>query len=123
MADVRLLPVPVAEVWDWQMWAACRGMDSAVFFHPDGERGPSRAGREARAKRICEGCPVRRQCLGHALAVREPYGVWGGLSAAERAEQEWGGVVRIPVPRRTTITERVIRPAPGGRVPGVGRPS
>jgi WhiB family redox-sensing transcriptional regulator len=31
-------------------------------------------------------CPVVRQCLDHALAVREPYGVWGGLTEDEREE-------------------------------------
>ena len=32
----------------------------------------------ARAKRICEGCPVMAECLEGALARREPWGVWGG---------------------------------------------
>ena len=84
MADTHRLPAPVTDVWDWQLRGACRGMDSAVFFHPKGERGPARSGREARAKQICAGCPVLAQCRAHALAVHEPYGVWGGLSEAER---------------------------------------
>ncbi len=87
MADLRRLTRPVTESWDWQLDAACRGMDSRVFFHPDGERGPSRAGREAAAKRVCGGCPVREACLDHALAAQEPCGVWGGLSVAERTER------------------------------------
>lgn len=85
MADVRRLPVPVAETWEWQLRAACRDLDSALFFHPDGERGPARAEREARAKQICRRCPVIEQCRRHALAAGEPYGVWGGLSMAERS--------------------------------------
>ena len=75
---------PVAEIYDWQMQGACRGMDSAFFFHPEGERGPARANREARAKQVCQSCPVIEQCRRHALAVHEPYGVWGGLSESER---------------------------------------
>jgi WhiB family redox-sensing transcriptional regulator len=59
-------------------------MDSAFFFHPDGERGPARARREARAKSICQSCPVLRLCREHALAVHEPYGIWGGMSESER---------------------------------------
>ncbi|MBB5906172.1 WhiB family redox-sensing transcriptional regulator [Actinoalloteichus hymeniacidonis] len=59
-------------------------MDSAFFFHPDGERGPARSRREARAKEVCQQCPVLEQCRQHALAVQEPYGIWGGLSEAER---------------------------------------
>jgi WhiB family redox-sensing transcriptional regulator len=86
VADTRRLPVPVADTWDWQMQGVCRGMDSALFFHPENERGPARAGREARAKQICSGCPVLVRCRSHALAVHEPYGVWGGLSESERAE-------------------------------------
>lgn len=31
-------------------------------------------------------CPVRAECAAHALAVREPYGVWGGLTEDEREE-------------------------------------
>jgi WhiB family redox-sensing transcriptional regulator len=31
-------------------------------------------------------CPVRVECATHALAVREPYGVWGGLTEDEREE-------------------------------------
>ncbi len=85
MADVRRLPVPVAETWEWQLRAACRDLDSALFFHPDGERGPARAERETRAKQICGRCPVLEHCRRHALAVGEPYGVWGGLSLAERS--------------------------------------
>lgn len=66
------------------MRGACRGLDSSVFFHPDGERGSNRAAREARAKHVCQACPVQQQCRRHALAVREPYGIWGGLSRPER---------------------------------------
>ncbi len=36
------------------------------------------------AKQVCRGCPVLEQCRRHALAVQEPYGVWGGLSEGER---------------------------------------
>jgi WhiB family redox-sensing transcriptional regulator len=86
VADTHRLPVPVTDIWDWQMRGACRGMDSALFFHPEGERGPARAGREARAKEICGNCPVLARCRAHALAAHEPYGVWGGLSESERVE-------------------------------------
>lgn len=84
MADVSRLPGPNADFWDWQMHAACRGMESEKFFHPDGERGSRRDQREAEAKRVCAGCPVRLECAEHAIAVREPYGVWGGLTEDER---------------------------------------
>ena len=69
------------------MRGSCRGMNSDLFFHPDRERGTARAAREARAKNVCRGCPVLAQCRDHALAVREPYGVWGGMTAGERNGQ------------------------------------
>jgi WhiB family redox-sensing transcriptional regulator len=55
-----------------------------MFFHPDGERGPSRNNRIALAKAVCAACPVIQMCREHALAVQEPYGIWGGLSEDER---------------------------------------
>jgi WhiB family redox-sensing transcriptional regulator len=84
MADIRRLPRPVAEVWDWQLRASCRDMDVDVFFHPEHERGDMKQDREELAKAQCHGCPVREPCLQHALAVHEPYGVWGGMTARER---------------------------------------
>lgn len=86
MADTRFLPGPMAERWDWQLRGACRGADPALFFHPEGERGPSRLAREPAAKATCARCPVLQQCRAHAIACREPYGVWGGLSEAEREQ-------------------------------------
>ena len=81
-------------------------MDSALFFHPENERGPARAEREARAKQICGGCLVLDRSRAHALAVHEPYGVWGGLSESERAQDRTLRVLTTPDPRPIT-SERV----------------
>jgi WhiB family transcriptional regulator, redox-sensing transcriptional regulator len=81
------LPGPNSDLWDWQLLAHCRGLDSAVFFSPDGERGKDRARREQGAKAMCRQCPVIAECRDHAMAVGEVFGVWGGLSEAERARQ------------------------------------
>lgn len=75
---------PAAEAWDWQLHGSCRGLESTVFFHPEGERGRARAARVRRAKEICDSCPVLDRCRSYALAVGEPYGVWGGMSEDER---------------------------------------
>ena len=84
MADITRLPGPNADLWDWQLHAVCRGEDPEIFLHPEGERGPTRVARDNAAKAICGTCPVMKQCAAHALSVREPYGVWGGLTEEER---------------------------------------
>ena len=84
MAAISRLPMPIQETYEWQYEGACREADPETFFSPDAERGPRRRAREAAAKAMCAVCPVVQQCLEHALTVREPYGVWGGLTINER---------------------------------------
>jgi WhiB family redox-sensing transcriptional regulator len=79
-------PEAVGEAWEWQLDGACRGGDSELFFHPYGEREPSRSRREQQALAICRRCPVIEQCRTYALAAREPYGVWGGMTETARAD-------------------------------------
>jgi WhiB family redox-sensing transcriptional regulator len=76
---------PIADYWEWQLSAACRGMDVETFYHPAGERWHQKNQRITQAKQICQHCPVINQCATWALRTREPYGVWGGLSETERA--------------------------------------
>lgn len=61
---------------DWREIAACTGKQE--FFFND-----HKASMVREAKKICETCPVRPQCLAHAMKHDE-YGVWGGLTANER---------------------------------------
>jgi WhiB family redox-sensing transcriptional regulator len=69
----------------WHLKASCRGPESQLFFPPSlPERREEREAREARAKRICLDCTVLDDCLEFALRVREPHGIWGGLTEAER---------------------------------------
>ncbi|MFS8477638.1 MAG: WhiB family transcriptional regulator [Micromonosporaceae bacterium] len=103
MVNIRRLPRPVAEAWEWQRLGACRGSDSTVFFQPDGERGTSRDRREARAKALCGRCPVRPECAAHALATREPYGVWGGFTEGERLRLLAAGWEDLADRRRTRV--------------------
>lgn len=96
MADNQRLPGPRVEYWDWQLAAACRGMDVETFFHPHQEGKKARRQRIAAAKAICSTCPVTDQCLDHALHTREPYGIWGGRSETERAEMLGLRTLRYP---------------------------
>ena len=69
----------------WQLKAACRGPQAAVFFPPSYfERKDEKLEREARAKAICGQCAVREPCLDFAVSSREPHGIWGGLNELER---------------------------------------
>lgn len=75
---------PLMSLWEWQTDAACRGKDDADFFSPTGENDAARIVREARARKICDSCPVRVQCGAFALTTRQPYGIWGGITERER---------------------------------------
>lgn len=71
----------------WQVRAACRGPQAAVFFPPTTvERKDEKEEREARAKAICADCGVRTSCLEYAIRIREPHGIWGGLNELERKQ-------------------------------------
>lgn len=37
-------------------------------------------------KQICRKCPVKDLCLDYAMAAKEEYGIWGGLTTKERYE-------------------------------------
>jgi WhiB family redox-sensing transcriptional regulator len=49
----------------------CRASEAELFF----AESPSDV---ELAKALCQGCPVRAECLAGALERREPWGVWGG---------------------------------------------
>src|SRR6478735_4578122 len=70
---------------DWRRQAACREMDSDLFFDPNDESRRAKQERISLAKTICQQCPVLIVCRDYALQRGEPYGVWGGLSEYERA--------------------------------------
>jgi len=79
-------PAAITSDWEWQLQGACRHADGELFFHPYGEREPSRGRRDRAAQAICAECPVLLRCRSYALATREPYGVWGGLTETDRVE-------------------------------------
>jgi hypothetical protein len=69
---------------DWREVALCRTADPDWFFHPDGERAAARKRRLTRARQVCVRCPVARECAAFAVASREGFGIWGGMSEDER---------------------------------------
>ncbi|MFJ4365099.1 WhiB family transcriptional regulator [Streptomyces chartreusis] len=68
-------------VRDWRPRAACLGEDTDRWFEAPG-------GQYGTARTICDGCPVRVECLYDALTT-EPaghrYGMWGGLTGTQRS--------------------------------------
>lgn len=64
-------------VGPWAREAACR-TPGAPDMHP-----LDAAGR-AKAVAWCGKCPVREECLEHALVNRERHGVWGGATEEDR---------------------------------------
>jgi WhiB family redox-sensing transcriptional regulator len=101
VVDIQRLADLASGAWDWQRDAACRAMGDSTFFHPTDEREPGRSQRVERAKAICASCHVVTECRAYALRVREPYGVWGGLSEPERASLLGLRTLRYPgQPRR-----------------------
>ena len=95
MAEERRFPPLREGDWDWQMSAACRGLDTANFYHPENERGPSRVRREQRAKAVCSGCPVVRAVP--ALGARR-------ARALRRVGRYVDGGARVAAPRPLRLT-------------------
>ena len=46
--------------------------------------GPGELQGRKMARELCQGCPLRLQCLDYALEAREQFGIWGGLTTRER---------------------------------------
>jgi WhiB family redox-sensing transcriptional regulator len=61
----------------WMALGLCRMYSPSTFFPSDG------VGVD-KARKICASCPVKSECLEHALEHRIEHGVWGGCSERER---------------------------------------
>ncbi len=77
-------PAPSPGSGDWWERAACRGLDTSLFF-------PARGESTAEAKAVCASCPVSDDCLWFALgdSDRRPqrFGVWGGSTERHRRRE------------------------------------
>lgn len=62
---------------DWSLDALCAQTDPELFF-------PGKGQNPKKAKKVCERCPVIRECREFADTHDIDHGVWGGMSAYER---------------------------------------
>jgi len=63
----------------WWKLANCIGRDLSLFYPKHDNAAAFAHGRE-----VCLACPVKEECLAHALATNEQHGMWGGASPRER---------------------------------------
>jgi WhiB family redox-sensing transcriptional regulator len=68
--------------YTWRSKAICRDTDPELFF-PVGTTGLALT-QIARAKEVCDECPVNSDCLEYALETNQDSGIWGGLDEEER---------------------------------------
>lgn len=82
------------KVKHWTESAVCRSTDPELFFPEVGKTG-------YQAKKLCNDCPVRAECLHEALSAGDDlWGVWGGFGMRERA------------PLRHKLTKGGLKPVP-----------
>lgn len=63
----------------WRHEALCIDQPAAMFF-------PESSQSNLPAKRICEMCPVRIECLDYAITTFQEFGIWGGTVGKERSQ-------------------------------------
>jgi len=72
-------PQPLQGSLDWQNQARCLEVNPEIFF-------PEKGWTAEPARRVCQGCEVRIQCLTYALNHTELSGVWGAKTERERRD-------------------------------------
>lgn len=63
----------------WREQAACQYEEGDAWF---ADKRNSEA--VAHALAVCAGCPVRAACADYADRTRQPWGIWGGVTADQR---------------------------------------
>lgn len=89
------IDLELSEPEPWMVEGLCAQVDPEAWY-------PEKGGSTRDAKRICEDCPVRAECLNYALAHDERFGIWGGKSERERRK------LKAPRPL-TTKDDEVLR--------------
>lgn len=61
---------------NWRREARCRDEHPDTLF--------VQGAQQRDVREVCKACPVRTECLAHALDNRIRFGVWGGMTERER---------------------------------------
>jgi hypothetical protein len=75
---------------NWHEDAACRDHPQETFYGDEDRSHKARhhpsltVDEVARARRICNACPVQMNCLEFSIVNREEFGIWGGSTAGQR---------------------------------------
>lgn len=104
---------------DWPTQATCRE------DHPDALFVQGAA--QQQAKVVCFRCPVRAECLAHALDTRTQFGVWGGMTERERRQllrhhpdvESWRELFQNAMEEQEAAAAPVIARQGGGAPAGV----
>ncbi len=92
--------VPAFNSPDWHRRANCLGLNDDTMF---GDTARARVRENvAYIKSICADCPVQLACL--EVGMNEDYGVWGGLTPAERQS------LRRKTGKRKSMTRQMFCP-------------
>lgn len=101
---------PQTSPFDFMESAACKGMDPAIFH-------PAYGDSTVEARAVCHSCPVKKECLEHALDYNERQGIWGGLTPLQRrrfSKRRIEEATRISAQKAdeaTACRTRVVEPA------------
>lgn len=88
--DNKSIDLPSLKDWGddaWRAEAACKGMDTNLFFPTkslSGNRGLPSNVAISKARLICAGCTVRKECLDFAVTNVIQFGMFGGVPPRDR---------------------------------------
>lgn len=76
----------IADMREWRKKAACKRPENAdIDFMPEPTADATvNHSLEQPAKKVCRTqCPVRLECMHHAITMPEEFGIWGGMNQRE----------------------------------------
>lgn len=81
----RFVSYHLEDLWpEWQEQGRCLGVGNDYFFGDEDEQPTMNIKQIRQAAKLCDVCPVFRECLRHSLEQKEEYGVWASTSGRVR---------------------------------------